>query len=109
MAKRKSKKSHHAKKTDRQAAQERAKRARKFIGGISDDLIKKAEKGNLTQEQFNSAVSQIRSIVSSPHVTGITRATPKVSIETLDGSHIVVKISISTTKTRKQFSVRRRL
>jgi hypothetical protein len=95
--------------TDLEKARARAKNAQKYISQISDDFIKKANAGKLSQEQFSKAVEALRKVASNPHITGITSTTPKFSIETVSGSDIVIKISIGTTKTRKTFSVRSRL
>lgn len=95
--------------TDRERAHERAEKAKKYVSSLSDDFIKKANAGKLSQEQFNKAATALRSIVADSHISGIRATTPKLRIETLDGSNLVVKVSIGTAKTRKSFSVRKRL
>lgn len=95
--------------TGRQSAHKRAERANKYASGISDELIRRANENNLTPKEFKAAVSSLRKILSDSHLTGIASTTPTVSIDTLNRSAIVVKVSISTAKTRKQFSIRRGL
>ncbi len=95
--------------TDRMLAHERAENAKKYVSKISDEFVKKAKQGNLSQSEFNKAAEALRAIVTNSHITGIRATTPKLRIESLDRSNIVVKISIGTAKTRKQFSIRRGL
>lgn len=95
--------------TDLEKARLRVEKAKQFVSSLSDDFIKKANAGKLSQEQFNKAAQALRSIVTDSHLTGIRVTTPKLRVETLDGSNLVIKISIGTAKTRKSFSIRRRL
>ena len=95
--------------TDLQKGKERAENAKKYIGQLSDAFIKRANERKLSQVEFDKAVQALRSIVADSHITGIRVTTPKFSLESLDRDNLVIKISIGTAKTRKQFSIRRRL
>jgi hypothetical protein len=97
------------KRTDRQSAHLRAEKAGKYASGIAPELVEKAKQGNLTKKEFQKAVQALRKILSDSHLTGITSTTPRIRVDSLNRSSIIVKVSISTAKTRKEFSIRRGL
>lgn len=105
----KSKGKRKGKKTDRSQAHARAQRAKKYVSEIGDEFIKKANAGKLSQGEFSKAVQALRKIVADPHLTGIRSGAVKLSLESLSGNALIVKVTIGTAKTRKRFSVRRGL
>ncbi len=87
----------------------RAKNARAFIDTLTDDFIKKANDGKLSKQQFQRAAQALRSIVTDSHITGIAPSSIRLGVEALDSANLIIKVSIGTPKTRKTFSIRKRL